>query len=89
MGTTNAINEARKYISYLIGSSTDEIIFTSGTTESNNLAIKGLAQFYKKNYILTTSIEHKWIINTWGDLENKGYKLIYLLVNKKVETQQY
>ena len=48
MGTTNAINEARKYISYLLGSSPDDIIFTSGTTESNNLAIKGLAQYKKK-----------------------------------------
>ncbi len=59
-------------------------IFTSCTTKSNNLAIKGLAQFYKnKKHILTTSIEYKYIINTWGDLENKGYKIIYLLVNKK------
>ncbi len=48
MGTTNAINETIKYISYLIGSSPDDIIFTSDSTESNNLAIKGLAQFYKK-----------------------------------------
>ena len=84
MGTSNAINEARKYIYYLIESPPDEIIFTSGTTKSNNLAIKGMAQFYKnKKHILTTSIEYKCIINTWGDLENKGYKIIYLLVNKK------
>ena len=81
---SNAINEARKHISYLIGSSPDEIIFTSGATESNNLAIKGLAQFYKnKNHILTTSIEHKCVINTCRDLENKGYNVTYLPVNKK------
>ena len=81
---SNAINEARKHISYLIGSSPDEIIFTSDTTESNNLAIKGLAQFYKnKNHILTTSIEHKCVINTCRDLENKGYNVTYLPVNKK------
>lgn len=81
---SNAINEARKHISNLIGSSPDEIIFTSGATESNNLAIKGLAQFYKnKNHILTTSIEHKCVINTCRDLENKGYKVTYLPVNKK------
>ena len=81
---SNAINEARKHISNLIGSSPDEIIFTSGATESNNLAIKGLAQFYKnKNHILTTSIEHKCVINTCRDLENKGYNVTYLPVNKK------
>jgi cysteine desulfurase len=81
---SKAINEARKHISNLIGSSPDEIIFTSGATESNNLAIKGLAQFYKnKNHILTTSIEHKCVINTCRDLENKGYNVTYLPVNKK------
>ena len=81
---SNAINKARKNISNLIGSSPDEIIFTSGATESNNLAIKGLAQFYKnKNHILTTSIEHKCVINTCRDLENKGYNVTYLPVNKK------
>lgn len=79
-----SVNNARKSVARLINSSPDEIIFTSGATESNNLTIKGLSSFYKeKKHIITTQIEHKCILNSCRYMENKGYKVTYLPVNKK------
>ena len=87
----DAVKKARKNIADLINCKPSEIIFTSGATESNNLAIKGLIEFYKnKNHIITTQIEHKCILNTCRYLEslnnknnNQKYKITYLPVNKK------
>lgn len=77
------VNLSRNNISSLIGASPSEIIFTSGATESNNLAIKGLASYHpKKKHIITTKIEHKCIMNTCRYLENNGYKISYLPVDK-------
>ncbi len=68
----------------LIGASNKEIVFTSGATESNNLAIKGAAQFYKdkKKHIITTQIDHKCVLDTCRHLEDSGtgYSITYLPV---------
>ena len=80
---STAIHKARESIAKLIKSDKNEIIFTSGATESNNLALKGLASFYKdKKHIITTQIEHKCVLNTCRDLESKGYNVTYLPVKK-------
>ena len=80
---SEAIHTARENISKLINCDKTEIVFTSGATESNNLALKGLASFYtNKKHIITTQIEHKCILNTCRDLERKGYKVTYLPVKK-------
>ena len=83
----SAVKKARSQIASLINCSPSEIIFTSGATECNNLAIKGLSDFYnKKKHIITTQIEHKCVLNTCRYLEslkNNNYKITYLPVNKK------
>lgn len=78
-----AVEEARAKIARLIGAEAKEIIFTSGATESNNLAIKGLASFYrdKKNHIITLSTEHKCVLDTCRHLEQDGFSVTYLPVN--------
>ena len=66
----------------LINASSKEIIFTSGATESNNLAIKGAAHFYGKRgkHIITTQIEHKCVLDSCRFLEQEGYEVTYLPV---------
>ncbi|HJK86490.1 MAG TPA: IscS subfamily cysteine desulfurase [Candidatus Megaira endosymbiont of Nemacystus decipiens] len=73
---------ARKQVAGLIGATSKEIIFTSGATESNNLALKGLADFYgsKRNHIVTLKTEHKCVLDTCRHLEQKGFKVTYLPV---------
>jgi cysteine desulfurase len=79
-----AVENAREQVAALIGASSKEIIFTSGATESNNLAIKGVAEFYKDkgNHIITTVLEHKAVLDTCRGLERKGYEVTYLKVGK-------
>jgi cysteine desulfurase len=81
----NALEKSRAIIAKSIGAHTREIIFTSGGTESNNLALKGL--FFKnypdKNHIITTKIEHDCILNTCKWLEKQGAKATYLDVDKE------
>jgi len=78
----SAIEEARHKVAKLIGAEAREIIFTSGATESNNLAIKGIAKFYgtKKKHIITVSTEHKCVIDACRHLEEEGFKVTYLSV---------
>ncbi|MFA1688712.1 IscS subfamily cysteine desulfurase [Candidatus Rickettsia barbariae] len=76
----NAVEEARSMVAKLIGADTKEIIFTSGATESNNLAIKGIAKFYsnKKNHIITVVSEHKCVLDACRHLEQEDIKITYL-----------
>jgi cysteine desulfurase len=79
-----AVEEAREKIAGLIGASAKEIIFTSGATESNNLAIKGVAAMYKKkgNHVVTQATEHKAVLDTCKRLEREGFQVTYLPVDK-------
>ncbi|XP_014260019.1 probable cysteine desulfurase, mitochondrial [Cimex lectularius] len=77
-----AVENARCHIADLIGADPKEIIFTSGATESNNIAIKGVARFYssKKKHVITTQTEHKCVLDSCRALENEGFKVTYLPV---------
>ncbi len=78
------IEKARKHLAKTINAQPTEIIFTSGGTESNNLAIKGLAKSNPhKKHIITSRIEHPSVLEICKSLEKKGYKIDYLPVNKK------
>ncbi|MBM7691623.1 cysteine desulfurase [Peribacillus deserti] len=79
-----AVKEARHSLASLIGSSDSEIIFTSGSTESNNMIIKGVADFYadKGNHIITTKVEHPSVLETCKYLETKGFEVSYLDVDE-------
>ena len=79
----NALEKSRGIIAKAIGAKPGEIIFTSGGTESNNLAIKGLffSNYPEKNHIITTKIEHDCILNTCRWLETQGAKVTYLDVD--------
>lgn len=80
--TETAIENARKQIADLIGATSKEIIFTSGATESNNMAIKGVAHFYKgkKNHVITVQTEHKCVLDSCRSLESEGFDVTYLPV---------
>jgi cysteine desulfurase len=75
-----AVEKARKQVASLIGATAKEIVFTSGATESNNLALKGVAQMYaeKGNHIITAASEHKAILDTCKHLEKEGCRVTYL-----------
>jgi len=75
---------AREQVAALIGATEKEIIFTSGATESNNIAIKGVARFYKdkKNHIITPVTEHKCVLDSCRHLEQEGFEVTYLPVQK-------
>ena len=79
-----AVETARKQIAELINADPKEIIFTSGATESNNLALRGVTGFYgaKKNHIITSVIEHKCILDTCRHLQRDGFEITYLPVSK-------
>ena len=75
-----AVDIARNHIADLINADPREIVFTSGATESNNLAIKGAANFYSKKgkHIITCKTEHKAVLDTCRELERVGYEVTYL-----------
>src|SRR5215468_8199343 len=79
-----AVELGRERIAKLIGATTKEIIFTSGATESDNLAIKGVAEMYREkgNHIITAVTEHKAVLDTCKRLEKYGYRVTYLPVQK-------
>jgi cysteine desulfurase len=79
-----AVEKARDQIAQLIGADPRDIIFTSGATESNNLAIKGVAKFYQsdKRHIITCVTEHKCVLDSCRHLEQEGFDVTYLPVQK-------
>ena len=79
-----AVETARERIAKLIGATTKEIIFTSGATESDNLAIKGVAEMYREkgNHIITAVTEHKAVLDTCKRLEKYGFRVTYMPVQK-------
>jgi cysteine desulfurase len=79
-----AVEKARHQIAHLIGAQEKEVIFTSGATESNNLALIGVAEMYREkgNHIITSPIEHKAILDTCHFLEKKGFEITYLPVDQ-------
>jgi cysteine desulfurase len=81
--TKQAVENARKQVAELLGCFPDEVIFTSGGSESNNFAIKGVAyaQRDKGRHIITSKIEHPAVINVCGWLEKEGYQVTYLSVD--------
>ena len=75
-----AVDEARSQVADLVGADPREIVWTSGATESNNLAIKGIAHFYEKRgkHIITPKTEHKAVLDTCRQLEREGFEVTYL-----------
>ncbi|MDH5425442.1 MAG: IscS subfamily cysteine desulfurase [Gammaproteobacteria bacterium] len=74
------VNEARAHVAALLNANPKEIVFTSGATESDNLAIKGVAHFYQKKgkHIITSKTEHKAVLDSCRQLEREGYEVTYL-----------
>jgi cysteine desulfurase len=79
-----AVEKARDHIAALIGADPREIVWTSGATESNNLAIKGAAGFYKTKgkHLITVKTEHKAVLDTMRELERQGFEVTYLDVQE-------
>ena len=75
-----AVEKARLYVANLVNADSREIVWTSGATESDNLAIKGVARFYKDrgNHIITSKIEHKAVLDPCRQLEREGFEITYL-----------
>mmetsp|Transcript_6892 Transcript_6892/g.20069 ORF Transcript_6892/g.20069 Transcript_6892/m.20069 type:complete len:326 (-) Transcript_6892:559-1536(-) len=82
--TDKAVENARKQVASLIGADPREIIFTSGATESNNMAIKGIGHFYgdRKKHVITTQIEHKCVLDSCRSLEQEDFEVTYLPVRE-------
>ena len=80
-----AVEEARGHVAALVGADPKEIVFTSGATESNNLAIKGAGHFYsgtKGKHIITVRTEHKAVLDTVREMERQGFEATYLGVKE-------
>ena len=75
-----AVEKAREQVAELIGADPREIVWTSGATESNNLALKGAAQFYKSKgkHLITVKTEHKAVLDTMRELERQGFEVTYM-----------
>jgi len=83
--TDKEVEKAREYVAATIGADPKEIIFTSGATESNNMAIKGVPRFYKKTkkHIITTQTEHKCVLDSARRMQDEGFEVTYLPVNNE------
>ena len=79
-----AVEKARKQVASLVGADAKELIFTSGATESNNMAVKGAAHFYqhKGKHIITTATEHKCVLDSCRALQQEGFEVTYLPVQR-------
>jgi len=79
-----AVEKARAQVAQLINADPKEIVFTSGATECNNIAVKGVARFYKdkKKHLITTQTEHKCVLDSCRSLEMEGFEVTYLPVAK-------
>jgi len=79
-----AVDDARAQVASLIGADPKDIVFTSGATESNNMAIKGVARFHKdkKRHIITTQTEHKCVLDSCRKLSEEGFDITYLPVQQ-------
>lgn len=75
-----SVEQARQEVAQLVGADPKEIVWTSGATESNNLALKGIAHFYRKqgHHIVTSKTEHKAVLDTCRQLEREGFEVTYL-----------
>ncbi|CAR30536.1 cysteine desulfurase [Lachancea thermotolerans CBS 6340] len=82
--TNKEVETARKHIADVINADVKEIVFTSGATESNNMALKGVSRFYKKtkNHIITTRTEHKCVLEAARAMKNEGYDVTFLNVDE-------
>ena len=82
MGGREAIEIARKQVAALINAEPEEIFFTSGATEANNTAIKGVARFYRehRNHLVTAVSEHMCVLDSCFQLEKEGFDVTYLQV---------
>lgn len=80
-----AVETARQHVADLVNADPREIVFTSGATESDNLAIKGAAHFYKRkgNHVITVKTEHKAVLDSCRQLEREGFEVTYLDVNSE------
>src|SRR6185436_6654189 len=80
----HAVKQARAEVAAIIGAAPREIIFTSGATESNNLALKGVARAYaaKGKHLVTVKTEHKSVLDTCSHLEREGWEVTYLPVEE-------
>ena len=76
----DAVEEARSHVANLVNCDPREIVWTSGATEADNLAVKGVARFYKSkgNHIITSKIEHKAVLDPCRQLEREGFEVTYL-----------
>ena len=79
----SAVENAREDIAKILGARAKEIIFTNGGTESDNLAILGVAKNFKSGHIITTKFEHHAVLNSCKRLEKEGFKVTYLAVLKE------
>ena len=79
-----SVEEARSHVANLVGCDPREIVWTSGATEADNLAIKGVANFYKSKgkHIITSKIEHKAVLDSCRELEREGFEVTYLDPNE-------
>lgn len=85
LNSKKAVDDARSKVASLLNCHSDEVIFTSGSTESNNMIIKGVCDYYgsSNNHLVTTVIEHPSVIETFRFLESKGFNVTYLKVDKR------